>query len=98
MGICGDINGPASILRQLHGMLEFEPLEDEMQFQALFTMLTGKGKVEPQKIARALEVNPRTVLTWTIGYGIPPKSEWPAMVQSVMILIARVLREEYPDK
>jgi hypothetical protein len=98
MGICGDINGPASILRQLHGMLEFDPLEDERQFQALFSMLTGKGKVEPQKIARALDVNASTVLTWTMGYGIPAQSEWPAIVQSVMILIARVLREEYPDE
>jgi hypothetical protein len=99
MGICGDINGPASILRQLHGMLECGgPLSERSQVQAVFSTLTGSGNLEPGQIAEALGVEPSRIVAWATGFGIPPKSEWPSMIHKVMTLIDRVLREEYPGE
>jgi predicted DNA-binding transcriptional regulator AlpA len=70
-----------SVLRQLHGMLENDPVETREQFTDLMKAAFQYGRLDAKLLSNELGYSPSTVYRWIDGLSAPHKSLWPTIVQ-----------------
>lgn len=68
------------LLRRLHGVLAFDPIETKEQFGDLMQTAFDHRRLEPRRLADGLGFSVSTVYRWIEGRTAPHPSLWPTIV------------------
>ena len=82
-----------SVLRQLHGMLENDPVKTREQFTDLMKAAFQYGKLDAKLLSDDLGYSASTVYRWIEGLSAPHKSLWPTIVEWTMRAMEKKVAE-----
>ncbi len=72
-----------SLLRRLHGMLEFDPLETEEEFSKMMKTIFNECGVDKNCLLATKGFDAAAVDGWLTGH-LPHKAFWPFIAEAVM--------------
>lgn len=87
------VRNEISVLRNLHGMLEHDPVETRDQFCDLMKAAFDLGKLQPRALSDDLGYNISAVYRWIDGSSAPHKSLWPTVVAWIFRAIEQRIEE-----
>ena len=83
------VTSELGVLRRLHGMLEFDPINTRERFGDLMRAAFEHCKLDPRALADDLGYSLSAVYRWIDGRTAPHASLWPTIVGWIMHAIER---------